>query len=1099
MSDYLADGAAIDEAQFTQRACDPRASVVVEACAGSGKTWLLVGRIVRALLAGAAPGEILAVTFTRRAAQQMRERLLMDLKALASADDAHIVSFLEARGMAPADARAATSAARGLFERVLTARVPIAVETFHSWFWSLVAHAPLGTGVPFAPTLLESSDRLRRDAWLHFSAALIRAEHRTERADWESLIDLVGDVSARKLLEEFLHKRAEWWSFAADDADAAVLGALAPLAQAGGGGETDPAVRVRAPEFMASAQAVHDLLRSIAAPNKTTLALTEQIARWLRAPMSAATADLLAISDALLTKELSPRDILTPQRMQKHLPSVAQNAAYAAHHAVLIDTLALVHAERVAWRAYRVNRAVFASGRLLIDTYQRLKAQQQALDFTDLEWHAARLLADADHAAYLQARLDARYRHILLDEFQDTNPLQWQVLRSWLAAYGPSEKGAHEQGPRETGGAADRPSVFVVGDPKQSIYRFRRAEPRIFEAAVALLRRDFGASHLRTNVTRRNAARVIEALNLALPGNPLFQPQSTRARERGGFVLVSLMPPPEKGEDTPSAGALALRDVLIEPRSEHRNDSRYREGRALAAEIVYALSQVHVREHGAEKTRPARWSDVLLLVRRRTHLADYERALRDAGVPFVSDRRGGLLATLEAEDLAALLRFLTSPFADLQLAHALRSPIFGCSDEDLIRLAQLAGATWWERLQGAEIPPPAPLCRARHLLGQWMALAGRLPVHDLLDRIYFDADLRRRYAAVAPAALHAQVQANLEAFVELALNLDAGRYPSLPRFIDELASLKRHAADEAPDEGAADGGDAVRVMTVHGAKGLEAEIVVIADAHANPAPRSEEVLVVWPPDAPAPEHLSVVARGEEARDAARAPWFAQDDALAVQEDWNLLYVAATRARQVLIVSGVQPARGTPTDTWYARLQAAAALSPGDAPALVPATTSDERRVADFRPERLAVGARIAVDADSEAKRLGRAWHKCLELGAASIDALARDYALTPAQAQQAAEAAARLRAAYPQFFAAGDAELELVAADGTLLRVDRLVEVDGVLWVLDFKWRVTAAEREPYALQLRGYVQVLRAMRGDAAVKAALLTAAGEFIEVDAV
>ena len=167
-------------------------------------------------------------------------------------------------------------------------------------------------------------------------------------------------------------------------------------------------------------------------------------------------------------------------------------------------------------------RLASTCGTLLVDTYQTLKAREHALDFTDLEWHALRLLADPEHAAYMQARLDARYRHMLLDEFQDTNALQWQVLQSWLAAYGPSEGGA----------ATDRPSVFVVGDPKQSIYRFRRAEPRVFVAAIELLQRDFAAHHLRTNVTRRNAPAIIDALNATMAGNPLFQTQTTQAATR---------------------------------------------------------------------------------------------------------------------------------------------------------------------------------------------------------------------------------------------------------------------------------------------------------------------------------------------------------------------------------------------------------------------------------------------------------------------------------------------------------------------------------------------------------------------------------------
>jgi ATP-dependent helicase/nuclease subunit A len=1081
VSDYLADDKAIGADEFTRRACDPLASVVVEACAGSGKTWLLVARIVRLLLAGHEPGEILAITFTRRAAQEMRKRLLEALRELAQADDGAIVKYLGERGMAAAAARAALDRARALYERVVTARVPVTIETFHGWFWQLAARAPLGAGVPFAPTLLESSDRVRADAWLHFTAMLPREEHAGARAAWVWLVDEIGEFSARALLMQFLHKRAEWWSYAQGDEDAAVERTLAPLRVTG---DDDPCRQVREPGFVEAMQSLLDLWRTIENPGVRISAVIDATARWLQAPDPRAGRDFRAACGLVLTQKLTPRALLQPATMARKL-NPSGGARYAALHAFVAGRLLELIEQRRTWRALRLNEAGLVCGRLLVDAYQRLKTRQQALDFTDLEWHAHRLLADADHAAYMQVRLDARYRQILLDEFQDTNPMQWQVLQSWLSGYGLLDD------PDAAGG--DRPRVFVVGDPKQSIYRFRRADPRVFDAAIELLRRDFGATHLRTNVTRRNARTIVEVLNRTMPANPLFRSQATLSGRPGAFVLLPLeMPEPP----TDAVEAKHLRDVLTVARDERDHEARYREGRVLANEITHWVARARVTEGGTD--RAARWSDVLVLVRRRTHLAAYERALRDAGLPFVSDRRGGLLATLEAEDLTALLEFLTSPFADLRLAHALRSPIFGCSDEELMLLARGPESSWWGRLQSLLPDAPEALLRARQLLQWWLDLAGVLPVHDLLDRIYHEGDVRRRYAIVAPAALHQQVQANLDAFIELALTIDAGRYPSLPRFIDELSGLKRYATDEAPDEGLADSGDAVRVMTIHGAKGLEAEIVALADAHARVGPETESVLVVWPPRAAAPEHVSLVARGtSSAPDAVRATWFAEDEAQRAQEDWNLLYVAATRSRQVLIVSGTAPSSGDLGDSWYARLRAAEGLSAGAAPALQAAAKPTERRVRDFLPEPLPTGQRIVAVVETDAMRLGRAWHALLELGEdAPAEAIARAHRLTRAQAAEASAAAARVRAVLPQLFASGSAaEVELVADDGELLRVDRLAEIDGALWVIDFKWRMTDQERPQYEAQVRRYAEVLRSIHGRE-VRMGIVTATAVLTEV---
>src|SRR4030066_240828 len=290
----------------------------------------------------------------------------------------------------------------------------------------------------------------------------------------------------------------------------------------------------------------------------------------------------------------------------------------------------------------------------------------------------------------------------------------------------------------------------------------------------------------------------------------------------------------------------------------------------------------------------------MVLVRARTHLRVYQHALRARHIPFLTSRRGGLLDTLEAEDIQALLTFLITPFADLELAQALRSPLFACSDEDLMRLAEIPpgpplhpqgvrrgvpdafsitlsqakGGTlnipsaefsplltlsppfakggpggicsWWQRLQHLADPSPA-LQRAAGLLQRWLALADKLPVHDLLDRIYFEGDLMHRYAAALPAELHETVRANLQAFMEIALNVDAGRYPSLPRFLAELREL-RAAENESPDEGkVGETGNALRIYTVHEAKGLEAPIVWLLDANDTQSKAdSYSGLLDWP-------------------------------------------------------------------------------------------------------------------------------------------------------------------------------------------------------------------------------------------------------------
>ena len=202
------------------------------------------------------------------------------------------------------------------------------------------------------------------------------------------------------------------------------------------------------------------------------------------------------------------------------------------------------------------------------------------------------------------------------------------------------------------------------------------------------------------------------------------------------------------------------------------------------------------------------------------------------------------------------------------------------------------------------------------LLQRWLALADKLPVHDLLDRIYFEGDLLHRYTAALPAELHETVRANLQAFIEIALNVDAGRYPSLPRFLAELREL-RAAENEAPDEGrVGEVGNALRIYTVHEAKGLEAPIVWLLDANDTQSKAdSYSVLLEWQPNAPRPAHFSLFS-DKRRRGMKRAPYFDADEAYARREEMNLLYVAMTRAKQALLVSGNGDAAGT---SWYGRV------------------------------------------------------------------------------------------------------------------------------------------------------------------------------------
>ncbi len=1124
ISPFSVNARPVNRAELERVALDPQRSVVVEACAGSGKTWLLVARIMRLLLAGAQPGEILAITFTRKAAQEMRERLLQLLEELATREDKQVVQLLQQRGLDSASAEHLLPQARGLLEIVLTVDAPMVIDTFHGWFGRIVRAAPLMSGISPGLTTTERTGELFNEARRDFLSQVNHDENL--RAHYIELLHLAG-TSTWDLLARVLQRRNEWHSYVQDHSIDAVLDEMAGESGLADVQEDPRRSLISDAEFLAGLREVASCIgEGTDAEKKRVDAALSAIEELERQDFrTSLTADALQNFESLYdaaTQLVKFKTNNNPQKLTRESKKIAcEHFGPQGDERLKLKiqnlTDQIISANNVAldYRNLALNRAALHCGAALMEAYAAVKQRNGMLDFDDLEWHAAALARNETTAAYVQTRLDGRYKHLLIDEFQDTNPLQWSVLRSWLDAYGEDSA---------------RPSVFLVGDPKQSIYRFRRAEPRIFEAAQRFLHQHYGADVLRTNQTRRCAHAIVTALNAALLNAeyPLYAEHTpiTTATE-GEVWRLPLIPRPEKSVK-PDSDVLVLRDALTTP-LEEAEVTQHEQEAVQIANVLRGLIGVRTITDERGIQRLAEYRDVLLLVRQRARITPLERALRVANIPYVSDRRGGLLDTLEALDLSALLNFLVVPFADLTLAHVLRTPIFSCSDEDLIALAKHSAqqaSTWWSRLQNLspELRQERPrLHEAHERLKHWLELAGILPVHDLLDRIYHEGRVIERYVAVVPAAMRVQVRANLLSYMELALQLDSGRYPSLPRFIDELQALSQATEQESPDEGITDHGNTARILTVHGAKGLEAPIVVLVDANAESSRNNAwSALIDWPPEDDRPSHFSVFGKKEE-RGEVRAALFEMDEALAQREDWNLLYVAATRAREVLLISGVTSYKGA-GNSWYQRLLAVQERALERMERALPGETdsfeSESITVEDFQPRPRCIGQRVAEseasaqDEENEAqRRRGIALHAVLEqqagrgFDAEQAQRIARAR-LPEAEAQDIADTAARMLAA-PQLrrffdsslYLRADNELELLTADGDWMRIDRLVELapeqGNEVWVLDYKSQHGShAVPDEYRAQLERYRSVIRALYPDCTVRAGLCFADGVLFEI---
>ena len=1091
---YRIDGELVAPEAFYRAACDPRRSVVVEACAGAGKTWMLVSRIVRALLDGAEPQQILAITFTRKAAGEMRERLNQWLAEFGQADTAKRIAELRLRGCTAAEAEALAPALGALDERLLAHGRAVEIRTFHGWFSQLLRAAPLGAleglGLSPEPDLLEERDDLRADYTRRFLAAV--ADDPAARDDHAALVREHSRHRVEQWIESALDQRSEVERAAA----AGTLAGSVPPAAAlwpEFDGLATPAAALRAP---ALTELLAQLARDFAASGKAKqLAAAEGIAAGLH--MGDDREAFEAIWSALHTAQDTPR---------KQLGDRPEQALACERLARIRDAIDQHDAHLTHTRLVSLVSHLFAA-------YAAAKRARGLADMIDLEACAERLLANAACSGWIQQRLDARVRHLLVDEFQDTSPLQWRTLDAWLSGYAGAGGGASGQAP---------PAVFIVGDPKQSIYRFRRADPRVFAQARDFVVHGLEGAHLTCDHTRRNAPAVLAALNAVFEQAQVqgrfdgFRAHTTSEHELVG--AVALRPPVPRPARTKADDNPSWRDSLTTPRVEAEEALRLVEARGVAAEIAALLAAGWQPKH------------CMVLCRRREPLAAVAQALRERGIAHAAPEQRELLAAPEVRDLVALLDALASPRHELALAQALRSPIFGADDADLAALALAARdpATpgWRAALHAGAGAGRAALDRARALLPAWADAATRLPPHDLLDRIVSEGQVRERYAAAVPASERAAALAAIDALLGQALGLDGGRYATPYGLV---RALKRRAVKlPPPAHGDDEGEGAVQLLTIHGAKGLEARAVFVVDAMARPArPAQGTLLIDWPADAVAPRCCAFVESDSEARCPPSLRALRDDDlAGAAREELNGLYVAMTRAEERLAVSATVPHPAAPAESVWQRLAGAgvaeAAADAAAQAASPPAAAPIELRVL---PEIAPAAARLrAVPAtegeatrDEAAARLGRALHRVLEwLPSAAVEptaltragaAAAQEFGLEPEAAPRIAAIAGAVltspdcrRFFDPAQIAWAGNEVPIVWR-GQTLRIDRLVALRGTgaareWWVLDYKLQHAPAEVAAYRAQLAGYREAVAGLRVGEVVRAGLVTGRGEFIEV---
>ena len=867
----------------------------VQASAGSGKTYLLISRIVRLLLTGEDAGSVLAITFTNKAANEMQTRLLQRLYELATCDETQLIKILQSLQLEVTPALITLS--RHLYEDILRSDAPVKTSTFHAFCQELLRRFPMEANISPGFDLLDKTVILYDEAWDALMANANANKNAALGSSLHFLFKELGLHNSKLALTSFLNHRSDWWAFTGDETDTASYASNILQQQLEIQPDENPLEDLFSADTMTLLNEFHVLLckhdtkSNQECSNAIYIAIDENIELTNRYGN---------FMSAFFTQAGSPRSRKESKAQNKSMGEDGQ-IRFLELNEILVATLSKTRSKLNARRVFDICSAWYVAGQNYLHQFQKLKKEQRLLDFTDLEWETYLLLNKSNNALWIQYKLDQRIDHLLVDEFQDTNPTQWRLILPLLQEIAASEDNRKR-------------SVFIVGDEKQSIYRFRRAEPRLFIAAEKWLKENLSASTCSLSHSWRSSPAIINFVN-NLFGQPQFNsllpgfvPHDTHRKNLWG--KVTLLPLSVKETIDIDNDAIILRNPLEQPRQESVSQHYFNEGLMIAAEIKRLINE---KTPVADKdtTRNINYNDIIILLRNRSHVADYERALRQNGIPFIGAKRGTLLESLEVIDMLDLLQWLILPFDNLSLAGILRSPLFSISNEDLIAIKQSAKGSWLERLENfvQQNPQHESLKRAYTLLIQWQDDASKLPVHDLLDKIYSEANVLARYIAAFPQHLSLSVAANLNRFLELALEMDSGRYPSLSRFsawLNELRQMDNEAPDEPVTSASQENEQRVRILSVHAAKGLEAPVVFLADCASAPVNnKAYSTLIDWPAEKEKPDYFLLTSTKNELDDFSKQ-CIEQQAFFASREDANLLYVALTRAKQLLFISASEP-------------------------------------------------------------------------------------------------------------------------------------------------------------------------------------------------
>ncbi|SCA56451.1 ATP-dependent nuclease subunit A [Candidatus Terasakiella magnetica] len=883
----------IDPNIAQRQASDPKASVWVAANAGTGKTKVLTDRVLSLMVTGTKPHHILCLTFTKAAAAEMANRIADQLgKWSIMGNDELTASLQDLLTRSPEEDE--FTLARQLFAHVLDAPGGLQIQTIHAFCQSLLRRFPLEAGLAphfqvmdernAAELLKKAQDDILMDARLGRTPELYEAlravtNHIHETAFPELMGALAGERGRlRRVLDHHGGVRK-------------LITRLAELMELSPTDTPERIIERACEQDSFDALGLRVAMDALLAGSKTDQARGDVLAQW----MGATQAERLSLFDDYKNAYLTAGGDIRKTLITKTAASQSPGA---------VDVLS-VEAERMLRTTTKIRASVTLQttngllriGKCLLDAYDKYKQGTATLDYDDLILKTRDLLTK-ETVPWVLYKLDGGIEHVLVDEAQDTNPDQWRVIEALTQEFFVGEGTHEEENPR---------TIFAVGDVKQSIYSFQGADPAEFER----MKHHFGdhvpQSHqdwreIPMTMSFRSTRAVLQCVDAIFSDPAIAQGveiddeihhDAWRAKDGG---LVELWPP-----IIPTAAAPVT--PWKPPIERIQADSpRARLAQMIARRIQHmVLSQEKLEAKG----RPIEPGDIMVLVRRRSgFVEELVRSLKELNIAVAGVDRMILSEQMAVMDLVALGRFLLQPDDDLQLACVLKGPLLGLNDDDLFNLSYQRKGSLWSALRD-KANDDLHYLSACNFLKDLMARTDYVRPFELFTYVLSAREGRKKIIS----RLGLEADDPINEFLDLALQYERSHTPSLEGFLAWLdtgeTEVKRDLEQASQN--------AVRVMTVHGAKGLQAPIVFMPDTLQAPAkgekllwphdPETGDELFIWPPKS---EFYENISKAEKDRLSRKRD----------EEYRRLLYVALTRAEDRLYVCGWETKRAAPAHCWY---------------------------------------------------------------------------------------------------------------------------------------------------------------------------------------